>query len=76
MQGSKIDVSIHDLTFRLAAAEIKLSLSPKLTKGSYLAMEDLGITKLFVITPGENRYLYESTVEVIGLKDFLLHITV
>ncbi|MFC0261856.1 hypothetical protein [Fontibacter flavus] len=76
MQGSKIDVSIHDLTFRLAAAEIKLSLSPKLTKGSYLAMDDLGITKLFVITPGENRYLYESTVEVIGLKDFLLHITV
>lgn len=76
MQGSKIDVSIHDLTFRLAAAEIKLSLSPKLTKGSYLAMDDLGITKLFVIAPGENRYLYESTVEVIGLKDFLLHITV
>lgn len=76
MQGSKIDVSIHDLTFRLAGAEIKPSLSPKLTKGSYLAMDDLGITKLFVITPSDSRYFYESIVEVIGLKDFLLHITV
>lgn len=33
-----------------------------------------GITKLFVITPGESRYFYESNVEVIGLKDFLLAI--
>ena len=56
------------------AAEIKLSLSPKLTKGSYLAMDDLGIPKLFVITPGDSRYFYESNVEVIGLKDFLLAI--
>jgi uncharacterized protein len=74
--GAEIDLLIRRDNRWLAAAEIKLSLSPKLTKGSYLAMDDLGITKLFVITPGENRYLYESTVEVIGLKDFLLHITV
>ncbi|GAB2626771.1 hypothetical protein [Belliella aquatica] len=55
----------------LAAAEIKLSLSPKLTKGSYLAMEDLGIEKLYIITPGVEKYTYESNIEVIGLRDFL-----
>lgn len=73
--GAEIDLLIRRENRWLAAAEIKLSLSPKLTKGSYLAMDDLGITKLFVITPGESRYLYEPTVEVIGLKDFLLQIT-
>lgn len=74
--GAEIDLLIRRENQWLAAAEIKLSLSPKLTKGTYLAMDDLGITKLFVITPGESRYFYESTIEVIGLKDFLHHITV
>lgn len=72
--GAEIDLLIRRENRWLAAAEIKLSLSPKLTKGSYLAMNDLGVKKLFVITPGEDRYFYESNVEVIGLKDFLLHI--
>ncbi|MCH7398479.1 DUF4143 domain-containing protein [Belliella sp. DSM 107340] len=69
--GAEIDLLIRRENKWLAAAEIKLSLSPKLTKGSYLAMGDLGIEKLYIITPGQERYLYESGIEVIGLVDFL-----
>lgn len=69
--GAEIDLLIRRDTRWLVAAEIKLSLSPKLTKGSYLAMEDLGVEKLYIITPGEDRYAYESNVEVIGLLQFL-----
>ncbi|WP_373495999.1 DUF4143 domain-containing protein, partial [Aquiflexum sp.] len=69
--GAEIDLLIRRDTRWLAAAEIKLSLSPKLTKGSYLAMEDLGVEKLYIIIPGKDRYAYESKVEVIGLLHFL-----
>ncbi|MFD2034187.1 ATP-binding protein [Belliella marina] len=69
--GAEIDLLIRRENRWLAAAEIKLSLSPKLTKGSYLAMGDLGVEKLFVITPGEGCYAYEANIEVIGLREFL-----
>lgn len=69
--GAEIDLLIRRENRWLAAAEIKLSLSPKLTKGSYLAMEDLGLEKLYIITPGEEKYAYESNIDVIGLRDFL-----
>jgi predicted AAA+ superfamily ATPase len=73
--GAEIDLLIRRDNQWLAAAEIKLSLSPKLTKGSYLAMEDLGIKKLFIISPVEDRYFYEPNVEVLGVKAFLLEIS-
>ncbi|SNS09331.1 hypothetical protein SAMN06295967_103126 [Belliella buryatensis] len=73
--GAEIDLLIRRDNQWLAAAEIKLSLSPKLTKGSYLAMEDLGIKKLFIISPVEGRYFYEPNVEVLGVKEFLLEIS-
>lgn len=69
--GAEIDLLIRRENRWLAAAEIKLSLSPKLTKGSYLAMEDLGLEKLYIITPGVEKYAYESNIDVIGLRDFL-----
>lgn len=36
-----------------------------------MAMDDLGIEKLYIITPGEDRYAYEPKIEVIGLFQFL-----
>jgi len=69
--GAEIDLLIRRENRWLAAAEIKLSLSPKLTKGTYIAMEDLGIDKLYIITPGEDSYVYDSKVEVVGLRGFL-----
>lgn len=69
--GAEIDLLIRRENRWFAAAEIKLSLSPKLTKGTYIAMEDLGIDKMYLITPGEDSYAYDSKVEVVGLRGFL-----
>ena len=69
--GAGIDLLIRRENRWLAAAEIKLSLSPKLTKGAYIAMDDLGIDKLYIITPGEDGYVYDMKVEVVGLRNFL-----
>jgi len=69
--GAEIDLLIRRGNRWFAAAEIKLSLSPKLTKGTYIAMEDLGIDQLYIITPGEAKYAYDSMVEVVGVRGFL-----
>ncbi|WP_209330901.1 ATP-binding protein [Lunatimonas salinarum] len=69
--GAEIDLLIRRENRWIAAAEIKLSRSPKLTKGTYIAMEDLGIDKLYIITPGEDSYVYDSKVQVVGLRGFL-----
>ncbi len=69
--GAEIDLLIKRENRWLAAVEIKLSLSPKLRKGTYIAMKDLGIKKLYVLTPGQDRYMYEQDIEVIGLLDLM-----
>jgi predicted AAA+ superfamily ATPase len=69
--GSEIDLLIRRNNQWLAAAEIKFSLSPKLTKGTFIAMEDLGIEKLHVIIPREENYPMAKNIQVIGLKQFL-----
>lgn len=69
--GAEIDLLIRRNNQWLAAAEIKFSASPKLTKGTYLAMEDLGIKFLHVIIPREENYPIAKNIQVVGLKHFL-----
>jgi uncharacterized protein len=69
--GAEIDLLIRRENRWLAAAEIKLSLSPKLTKGTYIAMGDLGIDQLYIITPAEDNYVFDFKVQVIGIRSFL-----
>lgn len=73
--GAEIDLLVRRNGHWLLAAEIKLTNSPVLTKGSYLAKEDLQIETLHVITPGADTYQIAEGVEVTSLKtilDFLL----
>jgi predicted AAA+ superfamily ATPase len=69
--GSEIDLLIKRNNQWLAAAEIKFSLSPKLTKGTYIAMEDLGIEKLHVVIPREENYPMAKNIQVVGLTHFI-----
>ena len=69
--GSEIDLLIRRNNQWLAAAEIKFSLSPKLTKGTYLAMEDLAIEKLHVVIPREENYPMAKNIQVVGLTRFI-----
>ncbi len=69
--GAEIDLLIRRNDQWLAAAEIKFSSAPVLTKGTYIAMEDLGIPLLHVIVPKNENYPLAKNVRVIGLKAFL-----
>ncbi len=69
--GAEIDLLVRRNNNWLFGAEIKLSNSPTLTKGNHIAMEDLGLKHLYVITPNADNYPLSKTIEVIGLLDFL-----
>lgn len=69
--GAEIDLLIRRNNKWFSAAEIKFSLSPKLTKGTFLAIEDLGIEKLHVVIPREENYPMAKNIQVVGLKHFL-----
>lgn len=69
--GSEIDLLIRRNNQWLVAAEIKFTNAPSLSKGTYIAMEDLGIEKLHVITPGADTYPIAQNIEVTNLTQFL-----
>ena len=69
--GAEIDLLIRRNDQWLAAAEIKFSSAPILTKGTYIAMEDLGIPLLHVIVPKDENYPMAKNVRVMGLRGFL-----
>ncbi|WP_339702392.1 ATP-binding protein [Algoriphagus aquimarinus] len=73
--GAEIDLLIRRNNRWLAAAEIKFSVNPKLTKGTYTAMEDLGIELLHVVIPRDENYPIAKNIQVVGVEKFLLAIS-
>lgn len=69
--GSEIDLLVRRNDRWLAAAEIKFTNSPSISKGTYLAMKDLKIDKLHVITPSADTYPISPNVDVTNLRQFL-----
>ncbi|MEO0554182.1 MAG: ATP-binding protein [Bacteroidota bacterium] len=69
--GAEIDLLVRRNNKWLAAAEIKLTNSPSVSKGTYVAIEDLKLDLLYVITPGAETYPLRENILVIGLIDFL-----
>lgn len=69
--GAEIDLLVRRNDRWLLAAEIKLTNAPTLTKGTHLAMQDLGIEHLHVITPGADTYLIAEKITVISLGSVL-----
>ena len=65
--GAEIDLLIRRNNRWLAAAEIKFSSASSLNKGTYIAMEDLGVEKLSVITPESDTYPLAQNIEVTNL---------
>jgi predicted AAA+ superfamily ATPase len=51
--------------------EIKFSSSPKLTRGTYEAMDDLKLKHLYVIIPTDDSYQLKSNITVMGIKMFM-----
>ena len=69
--GAEIDLLVRRNNQWLLATEIKFTSAPSLSKGTYIAMEDLGIEKLYVITPEADTYPLTQNVEVTNLRQFL-----
>ncbi|WP_192346037.1 ATP-binding protein [Algoriphagus sp. Y33] len=69
--GAEIDLLIRRNNLWLAAAEIKFSVNPTLTKGTYTAVEDLGIELLHVVIPREENYPMAKNIQVVGLTHFI-----
>lgn len=72
--GAEVDLLVRRNGQWLLAAEIKLTNSPVLTKGNYLAKEDLQIETLHVITPGADTYQVAEGVQVTSLKAILKYL--
>jgi hypothetical protein len=71
VRGAEADVVIHAGGKILACAEIKLSLSPKISRGFMNALDDLGCEKGYCIYPGKDSYSINDRVSAIALIDFI-----
>jgi len=70
-QGAECDLLLVKNGVVKTAIEIKNTLSPKLTKGLQITMEDIGAEKGFVICRIEEGYPLSEKVRATGLKEFL-----
>lgn len=68
--GSEIDLVIQKGEKRIAI-ECKASTAPKVSRGLYPAMDDLGIEKGYVIAPVETGYPLNARISVVSLQEFL-----
>jgi len=69
--GTECDLVIASGIKPIAAMEIKFSLSPKMTKGFTLALQDLRTKGNFIIVPGGESYQLKENVIVVSLFEFL-----
>jgi predicted AAA+ superfamily ATPase len=69
--GAEADLVFLKGVTVVAAAEIKYSNSPLLSKGNYLAFEDLSAKSNFVITPSSDDFLFKENIRICSLKTFL-----
>jgi len=68
--GNEVDLVLKE-NDSITAIEVKLSMTPKLSKGLKISMDDLNAEKGFIIYPGEKRYSLSDKVEAISLKEFI-----
>ena len=67
--GAEIDLLLHDRRNRPVAVEIKYSMTPQVTKGFWIAMDDLSCKKGYVVYPGDDAYPIAENVSALPLTD-------
>lgn len=73
-QGTEVDLLMITASGKKVFFEIKFSISPKISKGYYLAIQDLNPDYRFVVTPGGETYEKEGGIKVISLPELLENI--
>ncbi len=66
--GAEIDLIIAFPSNETIGIEMKWSSTPKITAGTYEAMNDLKLNKLYVVSPTVDAYLLHQNIEVVGLR--------
>jgi len=67
--GAEIDLLLEMPNGELWVFEIKRSTSPKVSKGFYVACDDLLPARCFVVYPGHEQYPVSKGVDAIGLQE-------
>ena len=68
--GAELDL-LCNFDGRRYGVEVKYSDAPRLTKSMHIAMDDLGLTRLYVPYPGAKRYPLTENIEVLPVIDLL-----
>jgi hypothetical protein len=68
---AEIDLLLEGPNRRIWAVEIKRSTAPRVTKGFYLATDDIKATRRFVIYPGTESFPLGGGIEAMGIVEFL-----
>jgi hypothetical protein len=66
--GAELDVVVERGRSKLAF-EIKFSVAPKVTKGFWLACEDVAPAKAYIVAPVRERFPFADGVEVLRVSD-------
>lgn len=69
--GAEIDIVFTKGLKVVATAEIKYSNSPKLSRGNFIAMDDLNTDNNFVITPSSDDYYFKAGIKVCSIRTFI-----
>jgi hypothetical protein len=71
--GAEVDLVFTKGFTVVATAEIKYSNSPQLTKGNFIAFDDLKAPMNYVITPSSDDYLMKENIRICSVKSFVFH---
>ena len=69
--GAEIDLLLVYPDGKKIGIEIKLSMSPKPSKGFYTAYQDLDLSEAYVVYPGNDCYPLSENINVMSLKAIL-----
>jgi len=69
--GAECDLVLELPGSETWAIEIKRNSAPKVSKGFWIATDDVKATRKFVVYPGDETYSAGNGVEVVGLKSLL-----
>jgi len=69
--GAEIDLVLEFPDETLMAIEIKRTLSPKVSRGFFLACDDLNIQRRFVLMPEGPAFPLDARTKAMGLTEFL-----
>ena len=74
--GAEIDLVLARGNTPEIAIEVKRSSAPSVQKGFALACDDLGITRRYVVYPGQEQFGLRHGAQAIGVKDLLQQLSV